>query len=52
MQRRTPGGGGLGDPDIASIEVVKGAAAVQAYDDPAAHNGVIRITLTPGITFR
>lgn len=38
--------------DIESIEVVKGAAATQAHDEPAARNGVIRITLKPGVTVR
>jgi hypothetical protein len=40
--------GRLDHQDIAGIEIVKGVAAKQAYDDPRAANGVIRVTTKRG----
>jgi beta-lactamase regulating signal transducer with metallopeptidase domain len=38
--------------DIESIEVIKGPAAARLFNDPAAENGVIRVTLKPGASLR
>jgi hypothetical protein len=40
--------GRLDHQDIAGIEILKGEAAKQAYDDPRAANGVIRVTTKRG----
>jgi bla regulator protein BlaR1 len=38
----------LGPQNIAKVEVIKGAAATQVFDDPRAANGVIHITTKAG----
>ena len=48
----SPGGSlaKLSRDDIVSVDVLKGEAAARAYADPAAQNGVIRVTTKRGAT--